>query len=414
MQFGGITWPGSLLATAALLAAGSSAAPPPAARPAAPEIRAGDYRLVLEKLTQSENVVLEFDDQGRASTSARLNLNLQVAVHSRLPQQRLNLDGLDSRVLAFSQAGRPVSFQMYRLEDAEAARSGIWRALLMAQDADPDLVRLEKLQGQLVVYPRAAVTTLDFPLTAKLPLKLQQGDLTAVLKELKRDGERVSATLEVEWPAGARVSRPNPELPYGISLRTAQGGPVAPSGGSSSVLPGKEGLGMRYSASFSEVREPASAVRLELIVRSGTPAKIPFQFPTLTLPDSLGLVEDALDEAVPILLPGHPLYAATGGELSVVLPRRVAGVGPVLIGLASAASGGERSWRWVEADPNREGRVSLTHLRPGSYRVRWARPPAAGAGKTGPASPPIEARVVAGQLSTVTLPDGLPAGRGGS
>src|SRR5207253_5660005 len=97
---------------------------------------------------------------------------------------------------------------------------GAWRALLMAQEVDLSTSRLNRVQGELVVYPRAKLVTLDFPVNGKLP-QVQEGEgLKAILKQVRSRPGAVTATVGMEWSPSLSVARVNPEAPYGISALT--------------------------------------------------------------------------------------------------------------------------------------------------------------------------------------------------
>lgn len=386
----------------AACAAPVNGAPAP---PGAPEARAGDYRVRVEKIVQSENLTLDFDAKDRPARAGRHSVYLHLAVEPLRAELLFNIDRLAPQVLAFSGAGRPVTFQPYPVEQRNEPDLGTWRTLLMAQEVDLNAARLQKLAGELIVYPQASVTTLDFPTTGKLPLTRRSGPLTAVLREVKTEGGRLSLTMEVAWPPEVKVQRLSPEAPYGITLLTESGGVVLPTGGSSTALRPQAGTAVRYTATFSELGESPTRARLQLIVRSGVPEKLAFTLPPILLPDTLGAAA-APEEPDGAQIPAdHALFAAQGGVLSFSRREGAFAGQEYLLGLAPADAEHPAAWRWVEIQPTGEGSLTVTHLRPGSYRVRLrpaARNRALVRGEVRTA--PGEVKVVAGRTTLLTLP----------
>ncbi len=374
--------------------------------PGAPEARAGDYRVRVEKIVQSENLTLDFDEKGRPARTGRHSVYLHLAVEPLRAERLFNIDRLEPQVLAFSGAGRPVTFQPYPVEQRNGPDLAAWRTLLMAQEVDLNAARLQKLAGELVVYPQASLTTLDFPTTGKLPLTRRAGPLTAVLREVKTEMGRFSLTMEVAWAADVKVQRVSPEAPYGITLVTEKGGVLLPSGGSSTGLTPKTGSATRYTATFSDLGESPTRARLQLIVRSGVPEKLAFTLPPISLPDTLD-VRDGLEGAADpdeLQIPtGHALFGTPGGMLSISLREGAFGQRSFLLGLAPGEAP-RSAWRWIELRPTAEGSLLISRLRPGKYRVRLR--PASGSRLLSPDEFRTgwgEVTIAAGRTTTLTL-----------
>ena len=86
----------------------------------------------------------------------------------------------------------------------------MWRCQLSAQEVELSTTRLRRLHGELVVYPKARVAALDFPLGGKLPVTRQADGFRATLRSTRLRAGTLTVSMELEWPTSLSVTRPNP------------------------------------------------------------------------------------------------------------------------------------------------------------------------------------------------------------
>lgn len=362
---------GAAFSAATLVSAG--AAPRPPAPAAAPEVRVQGYRIVVERLQQVENVALDFTQAPVAKPAGQQVVSVGLAVYPPAPKLVANIEGLDPKVIAFLNGSKAVSLGTYSADDANPLATGVWRTVVIGQDLDFTASRLSRLQGELIVYPNAGVVTLDFPLDGKPGRTVEKDGLRATLKKTTLRPGTVTVSLLAEWDSALRVTRADPESPYGIVAVTKAGVPVLPNGGGFGNTSKRGTVSVRdYTVSFTDMREPPALIRMQMMVRSGVPRKLPFIFGDLLLPDRLPTGPEAGGDgpSIGILAAGHPLYAPAGGSVRVPVRRGTAGEpGSVLVGLSRKDASGWGPWRWLEAQLDSSGEAVLAKIRPGTYRL---------------------------------------------
>jgi hypothetical protein len=290
-----------------------------------------------------------------------------------------------------------VSLQSYVPEEMAPLSGGVWRTRLLAQDLDVSADRLSGLTGELIVYPRARLLTLDLPLAGKLPLNQEEGGFRASLKSVKREQNSLAIAVDLEWPETVQITRPNPEAPEGISVLTRQGAALTVRSQSVNVAHHDGMQTQQYQFVFQTPADAPATCRVEVIVRSGTPQTLSFTFPDLALPDALTAeMNPPPKKPVAQRIPeDHPFYApAGGGTLRLALPS---GGGALRLGLSRHQAGGFGPWRWLDLEPGAGAILLLDHLRPGRYRVSATRGTAPAAA---PAGPVQEALIEAGAVAS--------------
>jgi hypothetical protein len=362
-----------------LLAVPVPAAAPVDSRLAAPEVRVEGYRFVVERFMQQQNLTEEFAADQPPEKKGRQHLYLGLAVYPPDPKLLANVQGLDPRVIAFAgPGGKVITLRSYPADDGPLL-DGVWRTQLAAQDLDLTVSTLNRLQGELVVFPHARRVTLDFPLPVSQAVTKEAEGLKVTVKNMRARTGGLAATVEMEWPASQNVAILNPEAPGGITLHTAAGTPLIPNGaGTSGTTRGGKVL-RTQNISLSELKEKPVKLRLEVLVRNGTPRKIPFSFASIPLPDTLGLEPAAIAADADFSVRSHPFVAQGGGILTATVRGASSLEGRLLLGISRFEAGTFGAVRWLELAPDREGKVSLAGVRPGRYRVTVAWSPEAAA-----------------------------------
>lgn len=390
-----------------LPAIAAAAAPQSAARFQAPEVRVQGYRFVVEQVQQQQMEQIEFpagtpaDSPGKAS--GQQHLFFKLAVYPPRPDLLPHVEGLDAKVLGVA-GDKSLTFRSSPVEDTGPLRGGVWRTQLYAQEVALSATQLSRFQGDLIVYPKARVVTLDFPLRGPLPATKDSDGMRATLRSVKNRASTLTVGLDIEWPASLSVTRLNPDSPSGVVAVTQVGSSLPPSGGSSSTNDRKGWVSRQHSLTFVDVKELPDKIRVEALVRSGAAQRIHFAFPDIPLPDTFDLAEETEGEEGSALEAGHPLYARGGGTL--VAPLRGTVSGQFLFGLSRVEGGGRR---WLSGRMEKD-RAVLSQLQPGRYRVWRAWVPALSEKVPPPettsalvqSGEAVEVEVAAGQ--TVTLP----------
>lgn len=345
-------------------------------RPVAPQVKSQGYRFVVERFIQQDNVTREFVADKPGTNSGRQHFYLGLAIYPPDPKLAVNIQGLDPKVLGF--AGTQVlNFRSYPIDDAGPAASGVWRTQLAAQELDLAINRITKVQGELVVFPRAKKVTLEFPLPLAAQLSKSDEGFKATVKNVRPRTNGLSLTVDMEWPSNLSVAFLNPEAPGGITAISPAGTPLLPNGaGSSGTERGGRVLRV-HNVVLSDIKDPPAKIRVEVLVRSGTPLRIPFTLPEIALPDTLGLERQVIDTTGEPEQREHPFYASEGGTVAASLRKSSEmGDGKLLLGLARLEGAAPGPTRWLELSPDPQGRALLPHVRPGRYRVSLAWLPA--------------------------------------
>lgn len=394
------------LLSALLIAPPSPSAPagkPVPTRPAAPQVKSQGYRFVVERFIQQDNVTREFVADKPGTNTGRQHFYLSLAIYPPDPKLAANIQGLDPKVLGFAGA-QVLNFRSYPLDDTRPA-TGVWRTQLAAQELDLAINRITKVQGELVVFPRAKKVTLEFPLPIPTQLSKSDEGFKATVKNVQPRTNGLGFTVDMEWPADLSVAFLNPEAPGGITALSPAGTPLIPNGaGSSGTERGGRVLRV-HNVVLSDIKDPPAKIRVEVLVRSGTPLRIPFTLPEIAVPDTLGLERQVIDTTGEPDPREHPFYASEGGTLAASLRKGAERVdGKLLLGLARQEGAAPGPTRWLELSPDPQGRALLTHVRPGRYRVSLAWLPAGMATITTD-GPPQTARLL-GAPATVEVSAG--------
>lgn len=394
-------------AAAALCLTASAAAAPPLR---APEVREQGYRLVIEQVQQQQYEQTDFPPGGvpesKGTTTGRQILNLKLAVYPPSPGMMANIVGLDQKIVASAGAKEPVTLRSWMTEEGP---SGVapWRSILMAQNVDLAARSLKQLQGELIVYPRAQLAILDFPIAKPGTTKTVDGFRTT-LKSAKIRGNTLTVAVEMEWPTALSVTQPTSDTPHGITAVTKADLTLMPSAGSATNGDDARRVLRTLNLTFVDVKEPPELIRVERLVRSGGARRIKFTFPEIALPSSMEIEGDPSEaEAEPgPLEPSDPFFAEGGGTLVVPIHTRAAG--RLMLGLSRVEGGAGGPWRWLLPSQERADRATLSSVKPGRYRVvrAWLPPadtpdldPRATPARLGEAS---EVQVEAG--GSITLP----------
>lgn len=400
----------SAAAAAALLAPAAlpGRAAPPA--PVAPETRSQGYRFVVEQLQQQQSHQWEWPApgaprQGVAEITGRQYLYLRLAVTPPEPRLLPNVEGLAARVTGATGRGKVLVFTPYPMDDAPVA-GGVWRTQLMAQEVDLGVGRIKGLQGSLIVYPQARVASLEFPL-GKTPATHRVDSFRATLKDVRPRPGSVAVTLEAEWPAALSVTRANPDSPQGVSAQTKAGGILFPNGGNTNTTERAGIVTRTYNLTFLDLKDQPEKIRLEVLLRSGAPRRIPFSLPEIVLPDALDLDRDPDSGESGPLSPGDGFYARGGGRLVIPL-RGSTAQGALLVSLSRRDGPPEAPQRWYAPTLEAPDRAALANVAPGRYRVS-----AVWSGYGPPAERPMlraEVDIAAGQTVTTAPLEVRPGG----
>lgn len=392
-----MTFPVLLPVTVCLAQAAGGVPPRGAPLPPPPEATVQGYRFVVERIQQAQNVSVEYAESGGSKTTGRQMVYLTLAVYPPSPGLAANIERLEPRLVAFAGPGTPVAFEAYTADEGGALQGGVWRASLTNQDLPLSVGRLERLQGELLVYPQARRARQDVPLDAALPAQRAAEGVRITLRRTRMRAGLYSVGVDLEYPESMQVARLNAEAPDGITAVSRAGTPLFPRREGVNVIRTGGMVRRQLSLVFSDLTEAPAALRFEALVRSGKPRQIPFVLPPVPLPDTLNLeaaIEASEGTAGP-LQEGHPLFDLAGGSLQAP-PRPARQEGRPLIGLARREGGEFGPVRWLEAIVAHDGAAVLHHLRPGRYRVLLTWPLPLGSPGS-PGAPPAEVEVTTGK-----------------
>jgi len=393
---------------AAPLVPSAPAGKPAASRLATPQVKSQGYRFVVERFIQQVNVTREFGEEKPGLNSGRQHLYLGLAIYPPDPKLAANIQGLDPKIIGF--AGTNVlNFRSYPADDTGPAASGVWRTQLAAQELDLAINRISKVQGELVVFPRARKVTLDFPLPIPTQLSKSAEGFKATVKNVRPRTGGLSLTVDMEWPSEMSLAFINQEAPGGITALTPAGTPLIPNGAGSSGTERGGRVVRVHNIVLSDVKDQPSKIRVEVLVRSGVPLRIPFTLPEIAVPDTLGLDTQVVETGEPEAR-DHPFYASEGGSLAAIVRKKADGVdGKLLMGIARQEGAVLGPTRWLEMNLDAQGRALLTRVRAGRYRVSLAWLPAGdGTSVVTTEGLPQKARMV-GEPATVDVASGKSA-----
>ncbi len=240
-----------------------------------PEAKVNGYRVAVERVQENENFWLEFDG-GPAKVAGRNTLSLFLAVRPPRREMAANIEGLDSRFVAFTETNRPVTFQPYMPDDADPLVTGVWRTCLVASDLDTTVASLKRIQGELLVYPKAKIVTTDFPLNGKYPQSTVGDGLKVTLKQVTLRPSVLTAIMAVEWTGPASLARVSSDAMYGITGISRADTTQLPNGGGSSSSSTRGAVTTReYKVTFLDMREVPAKLRFKrLPLRCGAEARL--------------------------------------------------------------------------------------------------------------------------------------------
>jgi len=377
-------------------------------RPAAPQVRSQGYRFVVERFIQQDNVTREFVEDKPGTNSGRQHFYLGLAIYPPDPKLAANIQGLDPKILGFA-GTNVINFRSYPADDTGPAASGVWRTQLAAQELDLGINRITKVQGELVVFPRARKVTLDFPLPITTQLSKSAEGFKATVKNVRPRTGGLSMTVDMEWPSEMSLAFLNSDTPGGVTALTQAGTPLIPNGaGSSGTERGGRVLRV-HNLVLSDLKDQPAKIRVEVLVRSGVPLRIPFTLPEIAVPDTLGLESQVVESDEPDRR-DHPFYAPDGGTLAATVRRKPnLAEGKLLMGISRQEGPVAGPTRWLELSPDSRGRAALNNVRAGRYRISLAwLPDGIGTGALAADGLPQTARLV-GDPATVEVTPGKTA-----
>jgi hypothetical protein len=328
---------------------------------------------VVERFNQQQNLNAEFAADRPVEHNGRQHLYLWLAVHPPDPKLLTSIQGLDPRIIAFGAPdGKVITLRSYPGDDAGPLSDGVWRTQLAAQELDLSISALNRLQGELIVFPRARKVTLDFPLPLNTALSKESEGFKVTVKNVRPKPGGLTATVESEWPSTHNVTLVNADAPGGITGVTMAGTPILPNGSGTSGSQRGNRVVRTQNIVMGDLKELPAKIRVEVLVRSGTPRKIPFTLPGIALPDTLDLEADVIASGDDPSVREHPFFVEAGGSLVATVTGSGVARGKLLAGLARQDGAGTGPVRWLELPVDKQGRAILANLRAGRYRVSLA------------------------------------------
>ena len=280
--------------TLTLLVAGALAAAWPGVRltaqPSAsvpmPEVKAGPYRVVVDRLTHNRALMVNYRTDLPAreepGIQSRRSVQLQLAVYAPDPARAAALMTFQVRGVTVDSGSRVVELSHYggileHPNDKAAVRAYLYIP------AFPNAAReVRLLDGEIVAYERAAPVDLEVPLTGgRFPLVVEQGGIKATVRELTGQGGTVQITFRVEAPPETALVANTTDGTYGVTLYNAEGRAAGAVGG---TLTQPQVNQSEYRLGFQNVRGAPARMTIRVLHRSGARRTYPFRLERIPVP----------------------------------------------------------------------------------------------------------------------------------
>lgn len=257
-----------------------------------------------------------------------------------------------------------------------------WACALNLTGVHPKATRLVWVEGDVLTYKSARTHPFEvaLPLTPEKAKKTVGGMVVEVLRANVPAGAgaaestaQLSVSFQVQAPLHSAIMVQGLEaLPLPL-LIDATGGFHAPTSHQQSARSMGGGLVYSITALYAPVKEEIRTLRLNIPERGEASRAFSFRMKDVPLPP-----EGAFIPRRNVLLPGRTstpapraFYEAGGGTLvsTVKINGELPPGGALALGLAPKSGGENAGMRWVDLPIDKSGKVVLSNVRPGIYRV---------------------------------------------
>ena len=285
-QFTAALLVGAGTASAIEPAAAPRATPPaPMAAAKAPEVKAGPYRIVVDRLNESSTLTLNYRTEGNrregGPVQSRRSVQLQLAVYGPESGLETGLAHFQIKRVAAGAGGRPVEVA-YQGGMLETPGDGAVLRVYVAIPSLPPLAReLQAIDGEIVSYEKAATVDLEIPVEpGKLPRTVEKDGLKATLRELTVNGGAIRLVLSLEGDAESALIDPSTDGTHGVSVLAADNRAAAAAGG---TLLQPRANRAEYRLAFQGAQAAVTRVRVRVLQRSGPRRVYPFRIERVPL-----------------------------------------------------------------------------------------------------------------------------------
>jgi hypothetical protein len=253
-----------------------------------PEAKAGPYRVVVDRIMQNRNLVMNHGNHGGQPArrgdglQVRRTVQLQMAVFA---SDKVKADGLASfqvNSVAVETERRVIDLPHYGGMLENPNDSAVIRAYLYIPAFPARAPEIRAIEGEIVAYEKSVPVDIDIPLeSSNLPVTVEKDGVRATVRELILENGAARLVLWLEAPAESAIINLVSDGSYGVSLLNTENRLATPTGGSM-VQPRPHQA--EYRMSFQSLRGAPGAVRVRVLHRGGPRRVYPFRMEHVSLP----------------------------------------------------------------------------------------------------------------------------------
>ncbi len=282
-------------AAASWLAAGVVAAPGVSpALPRQPEVLAGTFRIVVERVTQSLSTTQVFPMPAKAGDpgdfqqrrTVQLHLGVYPADPAAGPSAGEGLTRLDIHGVTVREGGRQVELGHYGGKLEAGSKQALLRGYVYAPAFPTRTAEIELIEGEIVAYEQSTPVELEVPLEegrspAGAPEPVEKEGVRLTVREVTLSDATARITLSVDGPPGSVLVTPSEEGTHGASLYDRRGQRASPGGGSLSQPRPHQ---LDYRVTFLNLKERPAVLRVQLLKQHGARRVYPFRLKHVPVP----------------------------------------------------------------------------------------------------------------------------------
>lgn len=247
-----------------------------------PVVKAGPYRVLVDRITQNRSVVLEYPTGGNEGSGVRTQrtIQVQVAVLADAPGAGDQLTTFQIKTVTVERNGRPVELPHYGGPLESPNDPALVRAYLYVPSLPASVSEIRSIDGEIVSYDRTAPFEVEVPLDGSSPRPVEKDGITVTVREWAQDGNTARVVVWLDAPAGSLLVNNATDGSYGLALLN-QDGRAAPIGAGSLLQVRANQAEIRMA--YASVPGTATRLRVRLLHRVGPRRVHPFSLEHIPL-----------------------------------------------------------------------------------------------------------------------------------
>ncbi|HTE17790.1 MAG TPA: hypothetical protein VK689_05335 [Armatimonadota bacterium] len=263
----------------------ASAAPAAPVEAKAPEAKAGPYRVVIDRLSESDTLTLNYRVEANRRESgvvqSQRTVQLQLAVFAAESAPESGLASFEIKSVTVGSGSRLVEAPYYGGVLEVPGNGALLRAYLSIPRVPPRARELRALEGEIVSYEKAATVELEVPVeTGGLPRTVEKDGLKATLREFTVSGGVIRLALALEGAEESVIIDTSTDGARGVTVQDTDNRAATAAGGTVTQLRPNQA---EYRLTFQGSQAAVSRVRVRVLHRSGPRRVFPFRIKRVPL-----------------------------------------------------------------------------------------------------------------------------------